>query len=292
MEITDVKIISIIGAGNMGHQLALVCALNGFNTVCTDVNADILKKAEVFADNYLKERVQKGKLSEDDAGRVRGRISFVPELKEAVKNADYVIEAAIENLELKRKLFADLDSFAPEHAILATNSSRIVSSRIADATKRPGKVCNLHFFNPALVMKLVEVVKAPHCDKDTVDVSFQLCENLGKIPVLLNQEIDGFILNRVLGALAREALWLYEKGIASFEDIDKACLYGAGHPMGPFRLMDLTGIDLEYYMKSEAFKNSGDRADLPSPGVVERYVKGDFGEKTGRGWYDHSVKVK
>lgn len=292
MEITDVKNISIIGAGNMGHQLTLVCALNGFNTVCTDVNAEILKKAEAFADNYLKERVLKGKLSEDEAGRVRGRISFVSDLKEAVKNADYVIEAAIENLELKRKLFADLDSFAPEHAILATNSSRIVSSRIADAVKRPGKVCNLHFFNPALVMKLVEVVKAPHCDKDTVDVSFKLCEKLGKIPVLLNQEIDGFILNRVLGALAKEALWLYEKGIASFEDIDKACLYGAGHPMGPFRLMDLTGIDLEYFMKSEAFKNSGDRADLPSPGVVERYIKGDFGEKTGRGWYDHTVKVK
>lgn len=292
MEITDVKNISIIGAGNMGHQLTLVCALNGYNTACTDVNADILKKAETFADNYLKERVTKGKLTEEEAGTVRKRISFVTDLQDAVKNADYVIEAAVENLELKRKLFADMDRFAPAHAILATNSSRIVSSRIADATKRPGKVCNLHFFNPALVMKLVEVVKAPHCDADTVDISFKLCEKLGKIPVLLNYEIDGFILNRVLGALAKEALWLYEKGIATFEDIDKACLYGAGHPMGPFRLMDLTGIDLEYFMKSEAFKNTGDRCDLPSPGVVERYVKGDYGEKTGRGWYDHAAKAK
>lgn len=292
MEIADVKNISIIGAGNMGHQLTLVCALNGFNTVCTDVSVDILKKAEAFADNYLRERVKKGKLSEEDAENARRRLSFVSDLKEAVAKADYVIEAAIENLELKRKLFADMDRFAPAHAILATNSSRIVSSRIADATGRPGKVCNLHFFNPALVMKLVEVVKAPHCDEDTVDVSFRLCEKLGKIPVLLNYEIDGFILNRVLGALAKEALWLYEKGIASFEDIDKACLYGAGHPMGPFRLMDLTGIDLEYYMKSEAFKNSGDRADLPSPGVVERYVKGDHGEKTGRGWYDYTENKK
>lgn len=292
MDIADVKNISIIGAGNMGHQLTIVCALNGYNTVCTDVNGGILKKAEMFAENYLKERVQKGKLSEEDAGNVRKRISFVTDLKDAVVEADYVIEAAIENLELKRKLFADMDNFAPAHAILATNSSRIVSSRIADATNRPGKVCNLHFFNPALVMKLVEVVKAPHCDEDTVNVSFRLCEKLGKIPVLLNYEIDGFILNRVLGALAKEALWLYEKGIATFEDIDKACLYGAGHPMGPFRLMDLTGIDLEYFMKSEAFRNSGDRTDLPSPGVVERYVKGDFGEKTGRGWYDYAAKVK
>jgi len=292
MDINDLKNISIIGAGNMGHQLTLVCALSGYNTVCTDINGEILKKAEMFADNYLKDRVRKGKLSEEDAEDVRKRISFVSELKEAVSKADYVIEAAIENLELKRKLFADMDRSAPAHAVFATNSSRIVSSRIADATSRPGKVCNLHFFNPALVMKLVEVVKAPHCDENTVNVSFKLCEKLGEIPVLLNYEIDGFILNRVLGALAKEALWLYEKGIASFEDIDKACLYGAGHPMGPFRLMDLTGIDLEYFMKSEAFKNSGDRADLPSPGVVERYIKGDYGEKTGRGWYEHTVKVK
>ncbi|HPF06932.1 MAG TPA: 3-hydroxyacyl-CoA dehydrogenase family protein [Spirochaetota bacterium] len=292
MDIADVKNISIIGAGNMGHQLTLVCALNGFDTVCTDVNGDILKKAEDFADTYLKERVKKGKLSEDDAKDVRSRITFISGLRDAVDKADYVIEAAVENLELKRKLFADMDRFAPAHAILATNSSRIVSSRIADATGRPGKVCNLHFFNPALVMKLVEVVKAPHCDRETVDVSFKLCEKMGKIPVLLNYEIDGFILNRVLGALAKEALWLYEKGIASFEDIDKACLYGAGHPMGPFRLMDLTGIDLEYYIKNEAFRNSGDRADLPSPGVVERFIKGDYGEKTGRGWYDYSENAK
>ncbi len=290
MDINDVKNISIIGAGNMGHQLTLVCAISGYNTVCTDVNADTLKKAELFADNYLKERVKKGKLAEAESIAIRKRIVFVSDLKEAVMDTDYVIEAAIENLDLKRKLFADLDRLAPEHAILATNSSRIVSSRIADATGRPGKVCNLHFFNPALVMKLVEVVKAPHCDAETVEVSFRFCEKLGKIPVMLNSEIDGFILNRVLGALAKEALWLYEKGIASFEDIDKACLYGAGHPMGPFRLMDLTGIDLEYLMKTEAFKNSGDRADMPSPGVVERYVHGYFGEKSGRGWYDYSAK--
>ena len=290
MNISDVKTISIIGAGNMGHQLTLVCALNGFNAVCTDVNTDILGKAKAFAEKYLKERVTKGKLSAEEAETVSKRILFTSDLKEAVQNADYVIEAATEKLDLKRKLFAEIDKLAPSHAILATNSSRIVSSRIADATGRPGKVCNLHFFNPALVMKLVEVVKAPHCLDDTVDVSFKLCEKLGKIPVILNSEIDGFILNRVLGALAKEALWLYEKGIASFEDIDKACLYGAGHPMGPFRLMDLTGIDLEYFMKMEAFKNSGDRADMPSPGVVERYIKGDFGEKTGRGWFDYSSK--
>lgn len=290
MKIDDVKNIAVIGAGNMGHQLTVLCAMNGYNTTCTDVNTDILKKAEAFADTYLKERVKKGKLTGDEEISVRSRISFVPGLKEAVEKADYVIEAAVEKLELKRKLFADMDMYAPPHAVLATNSSRIVSSRIADATKRPEKVCNLHFFNPALVMKLVEVVKGPHCSDDTVTVSFELCKKLGKIPVMLNTEVDGFLLNRMLGALAREAQWLYEMGISSFEDIDKACVYGAGHPMGPFRLMDLTGIDLEYFMKMESFRSSGDRGDLPSPGVVERYNRGEYGEKSGRGWYDYSDK--
>ncbi len=292
MKIDDVRNISVIGAGNMGHQLTVLCAMSGYNTTCTDVDPDILKKAEVFADTYLKERVKKGKLTTDEMEIARRRISFVSDLKEAVEKADYVIEAAVEKLELKRKLFADMDTYAPEHAILATNSSRIVSSRIADATKRPKKVCNLHFFNPALVMKLVEVVKGPHCADDTVDVSYELCKRLGKIPVLLNTEVDGFLLNRMLGALAREAQWLYEMGISSFEDIDKACVYGAGHPMGPFRLMDLTGIDLEYFMKMESFRRSGDRSDLPSPGVVERYNRGNYGEKTGRGWYEYSQTKK
>ncbi len=288
MDINDVRNIAIIGAGNMGHQLTVLCGLSGFKAVCTDVNSETLKKAENFADSYLKDRVKKGKLSEEDAAKVGSRISFVSDLKAAVSDADYVIEAAVENLDLKRKLFADIDLFAPKHAILATNSSRIVSSRIADATKRPEKVCNLHFFNPALVMKLVEVVKAPHCAEDTVDVSFKLCEKLGKIPVLLNKEIDGFLLNRMLGAIAKEAQWLYESGISSFEDLDKACVYGAGHPMGPFRLMDLTGIDLEYYIRMEAFRATGDKSEFPSPGVVERFVNGHYGEKTGCGWYEYS----
>ncbi|HON79798.1 MAG TPA: 3-hydroxyacyl-CoA dehydrogenase family protein [Spirochaetota bacterium] len=287
MDITDVKTIAIIGAGNMGHQLAVHCALCGFETTCTDVNTETLKKAESFAGSYLKGRVDKGKLSPEEAEKTRGRLLFTSSLKAAVENADYIIEAAVENLATKRKLFSELDMLAPSRAILATNSSRIVSSRIADATKRPEKVCNLHFFNPALVMKLVEVVKGPHCADDTVKVSYQLCEKLGKIPVMLNKEIDGFLLNRMLGALAKEALWLQEMGIASYEDLDKAAVYGAGHPMGPFRLMDLTGIDLEYMMRMEAFRNTGDRNDLPAPSVVERYMKGEYGEKSGRGWYEY-----
>jgi 3-hydroxybutyryl-CoA dehydrogenase len=292
MSTNEVKSIAIIGAGNMGHQLATLCALNGLTTTCTDVSAEILKKAEAFIDSYLRGRVQKGKLNEQQAKQTRENVRFTSSLEDAVKKSDYVIEAATENLELKRKIFADLDEFAPAHAILATNSSRIVSSRIADATKRPSKVCNLHFFNPALVMKLVEVVNGPHCAKETVQISLNLCEKLGKVSVLLNKEVDGFLLNRMIGALFKEALWLYEMGIASHEDIDKACVHGAGYPMGPFRLMDLTGIDLEYFIRMEAFKNSGDPAEFPAPHVVEKFVKGEYGEKTGKGWYDHTGSKK
>jgi 3-hydroxybutyryl-CoA dehydrogenase len=187
-------------------------------------------------------------------------------------------------------LFADLDKYAPPHTILASNSSFIVSSRIADATKRPDKVCNLHFFNPALVMKLVEVVQGPHTSDETIQVSMGLCQKLEKVPVHLKKEVDGFLLNRIFKAIGREAQWILEMGVASVEDIDKACVYGAGHPMGPFRLNDLTGIDLSYIMGMEAFRATGDRSQLPTPSLVEKYVKGEYGEKTGKGWYDYTKK--
>ena len=193
----------------------------------------------------------------------------------------------MEVLEIKRRIFAELDDMTPAHAVLATNSSAIVSSKIADATGRPDKVVNLHFFNPALVMKLVEVVQGPHVSQETADLSMALCEKLGKVPVRLKKEVNGFLLNRIFFAIFKEAEWMLEMGVASVEDIDKACVFGAGHPMGPFRLMDLTGIDLAYTMGMEAFRNSGDRSDLPVPSVVEHFVHGEYGQKTGRGWYDY-----
>ncbi len=290
MMINDIKNICVVGAGNMGHQIALLCAMHGYKTTCTDVIPEILKKAEKFADTYLPGRVEKGKLTKEQAQAARQNISFTLDLKEAVKDADYVIEAILEVVDLKRKVYADLDRFAPSHAILATNSSAIVSSKIADATKRPSKVVNLHFFNPALVMQLVEVVKGPHVSDETAQISMDLCTKLGKVPVLINKEVEGFLLNRIFRVIAREALWMLEMGIATAEDIDKACVYGAGHPMGPFRLMDLTGIDLAYIMSVERFKQTGDFADLPSPSIVGKYIQGHYGEKTGKGWYDYTKK--
>jgi len=288
MNTEDIKNIAVIGAGNMGHQIAMLCAIHGFKTVCTDVDKKILKKAENFADTYLAGRVEKERLTAEQAEAARGRISFSPSMAESVKDADYVIEAVLEILDLKRKVFADLDRMAPPHAILATNSSAIVSSRIADATQRPEKVLNVHFFNPALVMKLVEVVQGPHVSDETREITMALCEKLDKVPVHLKKEVNGFLLNRIFDAITREALWLLEMGVASMEDIDRAQVYGAGHPMGTFRLMDLTGIDLTYIMGMEAFRETGDTRHLPSPSVVEKYVRGEYGQKTGKGWYDYT----
>ncbi len=290
MNIDDVKNIAVIGAGNMGHQIALLCAIHGYKTTCTDVKEDILKKAETFANSYLPGRVEKGKMTRAQADQARANISFTPSLKKAVEDADYVIEAVLEVLDVKRRLFADLDKLAPPHAILATNSSYIVSSRVADVTTRPEKVVNLHFFNPALVMKLVEVVQGPHVSDETAQVSLALCERLDKVGVHLKKEVEGFLLNRIFSAIYRESLWLLEMGVASFEDIDKAQVFGAGHPMGAFRLMDLTGIDLAYIRMTEKFRETGNPADLPPPSLVERYARGDYGQKTGKGWYDYSDK--
>jgi 3-hydroxybutyryl-CoA dehydrogenase len=286
----DVKNICVVGAGNMGHQISLLCAIHGYKTICQDINEEMLKKAEDFTDSYLPGRVKKGRLTEEEAKQARQRISFTPDLKEASQDADYVIEAIFEVLEVKRRIFSDLDKFTPPHAILATNSSYIVSSLIADVTKRPEKVVNLHFFNPALVMKLVEVVQGPHTSDETAQVSMDLCAKWDKIGVHLKKEVEGFLLNRIFRAIRNEALWMLEMGVASAEDIDKACVHGAGHPMGPFRLMDLTGIDLNYSMSIERFKKTGDPADLPPPSVVEKYIHGHYGQKSGTGWYDYSEK--
>lgn len=290
MNIDDVKNISVIGAGNMGHQISTLCAIKGYKTVCTDISQEMLDKADKFVDKYLAGRVEKGKMTDEQAKQARANIRFTADLEDAVKDADYVIEAAIEVLDIKRKVFSDIDRMAPPHAILATNSSAIVSSLIADATNRPDKIINLHFFNPALVMKLVEVVQGPHVSDETKDISMALCDKLAKVAVHIKKEVDGFLLNRIFKAIGKEAQWILEMGVASMEDIDKACVYGAGHPMGPFRLMDLTGIDLAYTMGMEAFRKTGNPAELPSPNVVAHYVKGEYGQKSGKGWYDDYKK--
>lgn len=288
MKAEEIKKICVVGAGNMGHQIALQAALSGFKVSCTDINEKTLDEAQTFAHNWLQTRVEKQKLDPLAAQAARERLHFTSSLEEAAQDADLVVEAIIENLDIKRKLFAQLDSICPPHTIFATNSSYIVSSRIADATSRPDKVLNMHFFNPALVMKLVEVVRGPHVSEETVETAVEVCHALNKIPVRVNKEIYGFIVNRIFSAITQEACYLLDQEVASIEDIDLAVKNGLGHPMGPFELLDMTGIDLEYDVLMGKYRSSGDVKDKPSPAIVERYAQGHYGRKTKKGFYDYT----
>lgn len=279
--------VCVVGAGNMGHQIALNAAINGFKTICTDLSQGALDKAQAFVEQYAAERVAKGKMTQAEAEATRSRIRFTSDLADACKDADIVIEAAVEKLAIKRKIFSEIDKLCPAHTILATNSSFIVSSKLADVTGRPDKVCNMHYFNPALVMRVVEVVKGPHTSDETVQAVMELCRKLKKTPVLVKKEIYGFVVNRIMGAINYAALELLEKEIATHEDIDIAVEGALGHPMGPFRLMDLTGIDLSYDISSERYEETKDPMAMPSPIIKAKYEKGEFGRKTGKGFYQY-----
>ncbi|MGA3281011.1 MAG: 3-hydroxyacyl-CoA dehydrogenase family protein [Smithella sp.] len=286
----EIKTIGVVGAGNMGRQIALQCALSGFKVYCTDSLAPVLKSAESFAGHWLSDRVEKGKLQASEVEKIKKRLCFTDDLTVAARDADLIIEAIIEILEAKRALFRKLDKICPPHTILATNSSYIVSSKIADATNRPDKVLNMHFFNPALVMKLVEIVQGPHASDETVNTVMEVSRALGKSPTKVNKEIYGFICNRMFSAITKEACFLLDLGIASIEDIDNAARSGLGHPMGPFQLLDMTGIDLEYNVIMERFQETLSPADKPSPCLVERHARGEYGRKTGKGFYHYEKK--
>ncbi|HOB28195.1 MAG: 3-hydroxyacyl-CoA dehydrogenase family protein [Dethiobacteria bacterium] len=287
MSAGEINSVAVIGAGNMGHQISLCCALAGLETSCTDVSEEQLQEAEAFMEKYLSGRVAKGKLLPESADQAAKRLRFTTSLEEAVREADFVIEAITEKLDLKKDLFRKLDQLCPPQTILATNSSFFVSSLLAGETNRPELVCNMHFFNPALVMKCVEVVKGPHTAAETAEAAMELARRMGKEPVLLHKEIYGFLVNRILRQIIDEALFLLDTGVASMEDIDSAVVNALGHPMGPFTLMDLTGIDLSYHSAMERYRETGDPGDKPSPTVVEKYVKGEWGRKKGRGFYNY-----
>ena len=286
----SVNHVLVVGAGAMGSQIGMVCALAGLTATVTDIAEPSLARTHADLRSRLARDVDKGRRTASDVAAAFGRLSFTTDLTAAAATADYVIEAAVEKLDIKRTLFAELDNAAPPHAILATNSSSIVSSRIADATGRPDRVCNLHFFNPALVMKCVEIVRGPDTSDVTVATSVALAERLGKVAVVLQREIPGFVANRILGAVRDEAIYLLENGVASVTDIDAACRTALGYPMGPFELMDLTGIDIGYLTKQDRFAQSGDPRDRPSRSVTALIERGELGRKTGKGWYtyDHA----
>jgi 3-hydroxybutyryl-CoA dehydrogenase len=284
----DIKKITVIGSGVMGSQIAMVSALAGFDVYLQDINEESLRKAEDSLKGHINKRIAKGKITLLDAEKAFAGLKFVTSLETAVEETDFVIEAIVEKLDVKRQLFAEVDRLAPSHAIIATNSSTIVSSKLADATNRPGKICNLHFFNPVLVMELVEVVKGPHTTDETAATAVELVKQINKTPILLKKEISGFVANRILGALVDEAIYLLENNIATVEEIDLACTKALNHPIGPFALLDLTGIDVNYYIRQVLYEETGDENQKPQKSITEKFLNGEYGRKTGKGFYSYN----
>lgn len=282
-----IKNVSVIGSGIMGRQIAMQAAIHGYEVVCYDISPDNLKEAKGFSDEWFLKRIEKGKLDPDKAAGIQRRLAFTTDINKAAQGADILIEAVSDVLTVKRTVLTEFDKLTPEHCIYASNSSYIVSSKFCDAVKDPSKVINVHFFNPALVMKVVEIVKGPHVSQETFDVTFDFIKSIDKTPIKIEKEIYGFVVNRVFSALTREACYLLDSGVASVEDIDKAIKGALGHRMGPLETLDMTGIDLEYTVYMEKFKASGDKSDLPAACLTERYARGEFGSKSGKGFYDY-----
>ena len=282
--------VTVIGAGAMGRQIALQCALRGFTVVLNDSRPTALDDAMGFYREYLDGRIAKSKLSATDRDATLSRVRVTPVLADAAKNASIVIEAIIEQFEPKVELFKQLDALCSPETLLATNSSNIRASRLAEISKRPGQVLNLHFFNPALVMELVEVVVHPAVSEAIIARAMEFCRRIGTTPVLMRKEVPGFIVNRIFRALTREAISLLEGGYASAEDIDLAVVKGLGHPMGPLRLVDTTGIDVSYLARLDEYQETGVEAAKPNELLKQLYERGEWGKKSGKGFYDYTPK--
>lgn len=288
----NIERLTVVGAGSMGHQIAMLGALAGYETNLQDISQDALNTAQTKHTDIMEKWVKKGKISKEVSRKAFQKLHFTTDLQEAAAEADLVIEAVVEKLDVKRQVFARLDEIVPSHAILATNSSTIVSSLIADVTSRPEKVCNMHFFFPPLVMDCVEVVKGEHTSEATATIAMDVCDKMNRTAVLLQKEISGFIANRILFAIQKEAMSLYEGGYADFKDIDKITKKALNHPIGPFELMDLSGIDVGYYVMQQQYEETGDPKDKPSRTLTEKMEAGELGRKTGKGFYTYDTHVK
>jgi 3-hydroxybutyryl-CoA dehydrogenase len=287
--IDEIKTICVVGAGTMGAQIAQQAALGGYPVWLTDVSEEQLQRAIESNRRLIQRRVDKQQLTQADALAALARVRTTPSIEEAASRADFVFEAIVEKLPPKRELFAQLDRLAPARTILATNSSTIPISKLADATARPDRCCNTHFFHPVLVMQLCEVVKGPQTSDATIETTMELIRRIDRVPVLITREIDGFIVNRILHAASQEAMRLYEGGYADFEAIDLAVEKGLNWPMGPFKLADFSGVDITYNARREKYEASGDEHDRPPDFMRKMVDAGRHGRKTGKGFYDYST---
>jgi len=282
----EIKKVGVVGCGSMGAGIAQLCAQSGYQVVASEINDELLKRGMGFIEKTLARSVEKGKLSQADKDAITGRLKGTTSTKDFA-DCDLVIEAAIENLDLKKKIFAELDGICPKDAILATNTSCLSIIDMAIVTKRPGNVVGLHFFNPAPIMKLLEIVRTIATSDETMAASKAFGEKLGKTTVVA-KDAPGFIVNRLWIPFLLHSIRLYEEGVASREDIDNAIQLGLNYPMGPLTLSDMVGIDIVKFVSDALYEQLKDPRYI-TPTLVDKMVAaGWLGRKTGKGFYDYS----
>ena len=286
-----IKNISVIGAGTMGNGIAHVFAQSGFSVTLIDVSAAQLEKAIVNIGKNFDRQIVKGSISEEQKKSALNNITTVTDIAGGVKNADLVVEAATENIELKLNIFKQIDEAAPAGCILATNTSSISITKIASVTKRPELVIGMHFMNPVPVMKLVEIINGYATKKEVTDTIVELSKQLGKVPCAVN-DYPGFIANRILMPMINEAIYSLFEGVAGVEEIDTVMKLGMAHPMGPLQLADFIGLDVCYSILKvlqEGFRTS---KYAPCPLLANMVMAGKLGVKSGEGFYTYTAGSK
>lgn len=286
----DIKTVGVLGAGSMGSGIAQVAAQSGYNVIMRDVEQAFVDRALKGIDKFLSKSVEKGKITADDKNATIERIKGTTKMED-LKDSDIVVEVVFEDLDLKKKMFKELDELTRKDIILATNTSSMSITEIATATQRQDKVVGMHFFNPVPLMRLVEVIRGYHTSDETVTTAMDLSRKFKKEPIEVKKDIPCFVVNRLMMPHFIEAVWLLQEGIASVEDIDKAAKLGLNYPMGPFELMDLTGIDIAYHVAEYLHKEMNKELKWVSPRLLKDMVKANrLGMKTGGGWYDYPKK--